>query len=215
MRRSSDAFIRRKFDVRRVLILIIRLARMDYIHTTDKGLTLVILIGNGEGCAGRTASVHHHVDLLVRANLKVVVMMSTHVPQISSLTDHAAGGGLHQRCVGVLRLATIVTGELIDINQLLETGLPLLPSGNELNLTGRARVNPSLDETPRQGKESRDIDYNHPLHRFGKAERINLGLLLDDVERPLGNVRGRQSVQIQYANALEASEFRIGLLIDH
>ena len=214
MGRSSDA-LSSELDIRRGLILIIRLARMDDIHTADKCLALVILIGNGEGCAGRSASVHRHLDLLVRANLKGVVMMSADMPQIGSLPDHAAGSGFHQRRVGILRLSTVVAGELIDINQFPETGLPLLTSGNQLNLTGRAGVDPSLDETPCQSKEAGDVDHNHPLHRFGEAEGIDLGLLLDDVERPLGNVRGRQSVQIQHANALEASELRIGLLVRH
>mmetsp|Transcript_23498 Transcript_23498/g.67721 ORF Transcript_23498/g.67721 Transcript_23498/m.67721 type:complete len:494 (+) Transcript_23498:679-2160(+) len=105
----------------------------------------------------------------------------------------------------------IVGRELIGIDQLLQLGHPLRSVvAQDGNLVHRPGIDPFANELPRHGEESRRVDDDQMAERFGEAEGIDLRLGLDDVQRPLGQVAGRQSVQIDDADHLIPLEVGVG-----
>jgi len=98
-------------------------------------------------------------------------------------------------------------------DELAQPRFPTLPARNQLDFTRCTRIDPSLDNAPSEGKESRDVDQEHFIHSFWETDGINRSLGLDNAESALRNLGGTQMLEIEHADALEVVEFRMGLLV--
>mmetsp|Transcript_7230 Transcript_7230/g.12001 ORF Transcript_7230/g.12001 Transcript_7230/m.12001 type:complete len:399 (-) Transcript_7230:7-1203(-) len=165
-----------------------------------------VIIENGKLATSLGTSPNTNANLLAFGDINLVCSAGTNVKRMRKQSLHVSRRRLVHCINRRWTSATIVGWNLIFLRQFLQFLLPFGTRRINIDLTGRAGINVSLNDTPCCRKKGGSIDNDHFGHGFWKAKGINKGLFLNNGERAGSELGNTQIGQIQNANGLKASK---------